>query len=180
MVVYFSSIIVGNIWSSARVTGEKETDFTNCILTNLSIVEQDINDSEAHGKLNLHRWDSVCGFALDDLRRYPLFPKHPKQRTTITLLMTMKTALVNFGERIFGYVHPPLNGAYQFAVTSDDFSEVWLSYSTNPNNSKLICHVGGMNNKGVYNVVYGKPCEFDKVAGQTSEYIYLQKGRCNT
>ncbi len=67
-----------------------------------------------------------------------------------------------------------------FAVTSDDFSEVWLSYNTNPNNSKLICHVGGMN-KGVYNVVYaGKPCEFDKFAGQTSEYIYLQKGRCNT
>ena len=43
---------------------------------------QNLN-SEIQGKLNVHRWYSICGNTVDNLRRHILFPKHPKLRTSI-------------------------------------------------------------------------------------------------
>ena len=131
-------------------------------------------DSERRGKLNVHRWYSICGNTVDNLRRHILFPKHPKLRTTISLLR-MRTTLRDFGQRIFGYIHPPLSGTYQFSVSSDDFSEVWLSNDATPNNTNLICQVGGMY-KGVYIMGSTRSGQFDKYSSQTSQYIYLEGG----
>ncbi len=137
-------------------------------------------DTEFYGKLNVHRWYSICGNTVDNLRRHILFPKHPKLRTTITLLR-MRTTLRAFGQRVFGYIHPPLSGTYQFAVSSDDFSEVWLSYDVTPNNTNLICQVGGLY-KGAYIMGSTRPGQFDKYASQISQYIYLEGGEwwCHT
>lgn len=141
-----------------------------------SKTEQDIN-IELRGKLNVHRWYSICGNTVDNLRRHILFPKHPKLRTTITLLR-MRTTLRDFGQRIFGYLHPPLSGSYQFAVSSDDFSEVWLSSDVTPNNTDMICQVGGLY-KGAYIMGSTRPGQFDKYLSQISQNIYLEGGLYN-
>ena len=135
---------------------------------------QNLN-SELQGKLNVHRWYSICGNTVDNLRRHILFPKHPKLRTTISLLR-MRTTLRDFGQRIFGFIHPPLSGTYQFAVSSDDFSEVWLSHDATANKTNLICQVGGMY-KGVYIMGSTRSGQFDKYVSQTSQYIYLEGGK---
>ena len=129
---------------------------------------------QLRGKLNVHRWYSICGNTVDNLRKHILFPKHPKLRTSISLLR-MRTTLRDFGQRIFGYIHPPLSGTYQFAVSSDDFSEVWLSRDTSPNNTNLICQVGGLF-KGAYIMGSTRPGQFNKYMSQTSQYIYLEGG----
>lgn len=134
-------------------------------------------NTELNGKLNVHRWYSICGNTVDNLRRHILFPKHPRLRTT-TSLLRMRTTLRDFGQRIFGYIHPPFSGSYQFAVSSDDFSEVWLSEDKTPNNTNLICQVGGLY-KGVYIVGSTGPGQFDKYVSQISQYIYLEGGECN-
>ena len=131
-------------------------------------------DGQLRGKLNVHRWYSICGNTVDNLRKHILFPKHPKLRTSISLLR-MRTTLRDFGQRIFGYIHPPLSGTYQFAVSSDDFSEVWLSRDTSPNNTNLICQVGGLF-KGSYIMGSTRPGQFNKYMSQTSQYIYLEGG----
>jgi hypothetical protein len=132
-------------------------------------------NTELQGKLNVHRWYSICGNTVDNLRRHILFPKHPKLRTTISLLR-MRTTLRDFGQRIFGYIHPQLSGTYQFAVSSDDFSEVWLSNDVTPNKTNLICQVGGMY-KGIYIMGSTRPGQFDKYPSQISQYIYLEGGK---
>lgn len=133
--------------------------------------EEAKTNSELRGNLNVHRWYSICGNTIDNLRRHILFPRHPKLRTWIPVLR-MRTKLRDFGQRIFGYIHPPLSGTYQFSVSSDDFSEVWLSSDSTPNNTNLICHVGGLY-KGSYIMGFTRPGEFDKYESQTSQYIYL-------
>lgn len=134
--------------------------------------------SELRGSLNVHRWYSICGKTIDNLRRHVLFPRHPKLRTSITLLR-MRTKLRDFGQRIFGYIHPPLSGTYQFSISSDDFSEVWLSSDETPNNTNLICQVGGLY-RGSFIMGFTRPGEFDKYESQTSQYIYLDGGKLDT
>lgn len=129
---------------------------------------------ELRGSLNVHRWYSICGNTVDNLRRHILFPKHPKLRTSITRL-GMQSKLRDFGQRIFGYIHPPLSGTYQFSVSSDDFSEVWLSSDSTPNNTNLICQVGGLY-RGTYVMGFTRQREFNKYDSQTSQNIYLDGG----
>ena len=131
-------------------------------------------DMKNRGSVNVHRWYTVCGSTIDSLRRHILFPKHPKLRTSVTSLK-MRTRLRDFGERIFGYIHPPLDGMYQFTVSSDDFSEVWLSTDSSPNNTQLICHVGGMVH-GRFIMGYTKPGEYGKYESQTSSNNDLEGG----
>ena len=199
-VVYFLSVIARLIPSASRgpklkKNGQKDAKHSNSAATKVSKVNYESSfigrwtslaknifdnaglnvNTELQGKLNVHRWYSICGNTVDNLRRHILFPKHPKLRTTISLLR-MRTTLRDFGQRVFGYIHPPLSGSYQFAVSSDDFSEVWLSRDVTPNNTNLICQVGGLY-KGSYIVGSTRPGQFDKYMSQTSQYIYLEGGR---
>ena len=195
--VYFLSVIVSFIPNTRRDSklkkiGQKDTSLANSASKTAENYEssfigrwtsmakdmfansgQNI-DTQLYGKLNVHRWYSICGNTVDNLRRHILFPKHPKLRTSISLLR-MRTTLRDFGQRIFGYIHPPFSGTYKFAVSSDDFSEVWLSRDTTPNNTNLICQVGGLY-KGAYIMGSTRPGQFDKYMSQTSQYIYLEGG----
>ena len=128
------------------------------------------------GSLNVHCWHSICGSNIDSLTRHVLFPAHPHQRTSIASLR-MRTKLQNFGQRIFGYIHPPLNGIFQFSISSDDLAEVWLSSDETPENTKLICQVGGVY-RGNLTMGFTKPGEVDKYESQpNSRNINLNGGK---
>jgi hypothetical protein len=45
----------------------------------------------------------------------------------------------SYGERVSGYLVPPVTGNYNFFISSDDNSEFWLSTDDSPANKVLIC-----------------------------------------
>ncbi|XP_068759549.1 beta-1,4-N-acetylgalactosaminyltransferase 3-like [Montipora capricornis] len=92
------------------------------------------------GNLNLHVWNDLCGLDVDRLRETPLFPHHPNERL---FLRNFDTSLDgdNYGQRIFGFIAPNVTGLYKFAISSDDTSELWLSFDEKPSNLRLIASV---------------------------------------
>lgn len=102
------------------------------------------NETTEHLKysVNMHYWDFVCGYNVEDLRSHPLFPFSPFRRDNIENLLIKVTAK-EFGARVFGFIHPQIDGFYEFAISSDDCSELWLSNNEDPMNSELISYVGG-------------------------------------
>ena len=114
--VYFLSVIVSFIPNTRRDSklkknGQKDTSPANSASKTAGNYESSNSgqniDTQLYGKLNVHHWYSICGNTVDNLTRHVLFPKHPKLRTSISLLR-MRTTLRDFGQRIFGYIHPPL------------------------------------------------------------------------
>ena len=108
-------------------------------LRNLSINKL-YNSSNIPGVLNLHVWNDLCGFDVDRLRETPLFPRYPHERLYLRSFQTMRD-YNSYGQRIFGFIEPRVSGLYTFAVSSDDTSELWLSFSENPHNIRLIASV---------------------------------------
>ena len=107
-------------------------------------------DDKLRYEANAHYWDYVCGYNVEDLRSHPLFPFMPFRRDTVDNLY-IKERDLQFGARVFGYLHPAADGFYQFAISSDDCSEFWLSTNEDPLNTELIAAVGGGN--GEYQVI---------------------------
>lgn len=58
----------------------------------------------------MHIWQAWCGTTIHDLRRNRFFPLYPDVRLTVKkfFLRHMQT---DYGQRIFGYVHPPVSGS---------------------------------------------------------------------
>ena len=129
------------------------------------------------GTLNVHRWNSLCGYTVDNLRDCQSFPKVPNFRSSVNILEFSSNSK-NFGQRIFGYIHPPKSGLYQFSISSDDFSELWLSSDENPNNASLVSYIGGRDKqKGTFELGWTRRTEFNKYESQTSRDIELCEGK---
>lgn len=105
--------------------------------------EQVVPDHMA-GKLNVHIWQGICGPFVEQLRHSPLFPRFPFVRRFLQEFKSRQDGY-DFGQRIFGFIHPEKQGFYEFAITSDDTSELWLSSDSNPKKSRLIAAVYSAN-----------------------------------
>lgn len=122
-------------------------------------------------KVNVHYWDFICGFNVENLRSHPLFPFSPYRRDTTNDLFIRQTD-VKFGARVFGYIHPNETGLFKFAISSDDCSEIWLSQDEDPLHVQLIGSVGRTTGKE-----WSYIDQFDKYIEQKSRDIFLQKDR---
>ena len=72
-----------------------------------------------------------------------------------------------FGQRISGYLYPPVTGQYTFWIASDDQGELWLSTTNDPADGSLIASVPD----------WTIPREWERHASQRSETITLQAGQ---
>ena len=129
------------IWSRTK-TPYQQYPTSRAVLFSepVSLVNLSFNSSNIPGVLNLHVWNDLCGLDVDRLRETPLFPRYPDERLFLRSFHTVRN-FGGYGLRIFGFIQPKASGLYSFAVSSDDTSELWLSFDENPLNIRLIASV---------------------------------------
>ena len=95
------------------------------------------------GTLNIQVWRGVCDSSIRNLRQDLLFPQYPDEMFMKfnTIEFQIEDNSIDYGQRIFGFVHPPEIDVYKFAIASDDESELWLSLSDYPSEKQLIARV---------------------------------------
>ena len=106
---------------------------------------QMINTSESiatalDGFLNVYIWRKLCGNSVENLKKLPFFPQHPDEEK-VTHVLHIEDNTEDYGQRIFGFIHPPRSDSYLFGIASDDSSELWLSPSEDPRDKQLIARV---------------------------------------
>jgi parallel beta-helix repeat protein len=116
----------------------------------------------ASGTILRERWDNVGGGTVSAI---PV-ASTPSSISQIGTLETSNTGS-NYGERIRGYICPPVSGNYMFMISGDDNVELWLSSDDNPANK---IKIAGMTDWTDFR-------QFDKYASQKSVAINLESGR---
>ena len=111
-------------------------DTPQMITTSESIVK----DSAFDGSLNVYIWRKLCGDSVENLKKLAFFPQHPDEEKVANVLH-IEDNTTYYGQRIFGFIHPPRNDSYLFGIASDDSSELWLSPSEDPRDRQLIARV---------------------------------------
>ncbi|MEM9848682.1 MAG: PA14 domain-containing protein [Bacteroidota bacterium] len=151
---------------NANTTDDQEDGACNCIgvPTNL---DQCVGE---RGEIRALYWDGIPGNDVEDLQADPDYPMNPDRSETIAVFKGPSDAQNgrdSTGTRVRAMLIAPETGDYQFNVTGDD--ETWLYLSTNENFelASVIAEVPGWTHEG----------QFDKYISQTSEVISLVEGQ---
>jgi len=113
-------------------------------------------------------WQGIPGVQVADLTAATDFPDRPATTGSITdFFEAPSDAGDNYGQRLHGYVRPPVTGAYTFWIACDDGGELWLSTDSDPSNRRLIAAVTS----------WTSAREWTRERGQQSSPIHLEEGR---
>lgn len=89
-------------------------------------------------------WNNIPGTAVTDLTNDPRYPNTPDSTNLVTTAFESPTdVLDNYGQRMHGYILPPVTGDYTFWIATDDNGELWLSTDATPATKRLIAQVTG-------------------------------------
>ena len=117
----------------------------NCLLTSGLVLWTSLFSAGAAPPANgLLRevWEGLGGTDLGSLTNSPAWPNNPTSTNYVTDLFEAPTdVLDNYGQRLHGYIVPPLTGNYTFWIASDDNGALFLSTDENPANIRLIASV---------------------------------------
>ncbi|MDO1451601.1 SBBP repeat-containing protein [Rhodocytophaga aerolata] len=117
----------------------------------------------ASGTILREYWGNVTGTTVGTI---PVSTK-PTSTTQLSSFEAPTNIGDNYGQRIRGYICPPVTGSYTFYIASDDHSELWLSSTDNPATKQKIASVTG----------YTSSRQWTKFASQKSLSIYLEKDK---
>jgi tetratricopeptide (TPR) repeat protein len=112
-------------------------------------------------------WAGVEGNSIAHLTGSVAFPDRPTRTDVLGELGSPEDRAERYGQRLRGYVVPPVSGEYIFWITSDDHGELWLSQDENPANRRLIASLRG----------YAKPDQWAKAPSQRSAPVRLVAGK---
>lgn len=135
--------------------------------TSQSSLEHD--PASSHGKLAVQLWPNICGGKLSQLFNSPFFPRFYEESHLISQTSAQRN-VNNYGQRIFGYLHPPETGYYKFVLYSDDGSEFWFGTNTSLASLKLAASVASREEIG------SAPVGKIRFNSQISEDFLLEKG----
>ncbi len=89
-------------------------------------------------------FSGLGGSSLSDLTNAPAFPNFPTRTEFLTEFFEAPTDVEeNYGQRVHGYLVPPLTGNYTFWIASDDQGGLFLSTNEFPANKRPIAGVPG-------------------------------------
>jgi len=117
----------------------------------------------ATGSILREVWNNISGTSVANI---PLGTP-PGFSENISSFQTVSNSGDNYGQRIRGYICPPITGNYIFWISSDDNSELWLSSNDQQANEVKIASVPGWTYPGEW-IKYGTQQSVSKylVAGQ--------------
>lgn len=128
---------------------------------------QGTGSTTRQGKFVSHLWEHLCGSNLLRLTKSPMFPKYPDVLKFVSNT-SVKLNKSFYGQRIFGFLHPPETGFYKFILYSDDASEFWLSLTVNLSDVRLLARVGSRDS--IASASVGEI----RFQSQISESVFLQ------
>jgi len=126
-----------------------------------------VDKQGAKDAIHWETWNDIGGGTVANLTQHPNFPLFPSETNELTSFETPANRADNYGSRMCGYIHPPLDGDYIFWIASDDEGELWLSTDAGRKNIRRIAEVRAA--KGVR--------EWEKDGGQKSAAIALKAGQ---
>jgi regulation of enolase protein 1 (concanavalin A-like superfamily) len=113
-------------------------------------------------------FQGIGGNAVSDLTSAPIYPNSPTLTNIITDFFEAPINFdENYGQRIHGYIVPPVSGNYVFWIASDDEGLLYLSTDEDPVNKVAIASVPG----------WTASREWTKFAEQQSAPVSLQAGK---
>ena len=132
----------------------------------------------AAGVISVREYWGVGGGSISQLESHATFPDSPTVEKDAGYFewpqsgdINVKPAgnvMDNYGVQMIGFLHPPATGDYQFAIASDDNSQLWLSTDANPANRVLIAKETGWQPLRAYQPVGDEA---------TSVFISLEAGK---
>ena len=122
---------------------------------------------QATGVIVHESWHGLESDGLQTLKSHPDFPNKPAETRLLSAFEGPSNWKENYGSRIHGYVHPPESGDYTFWLAADDYAEVWLSSSDDPNKKKRILR----------QTQWTPARNWDQYPEQKSKPVRLQKGK---
>ena len=113
-------------------------------------------------------YQGISGNAISDLTNNPIYPDHPTLTNFVTDVFESPSNFdENYGQRMHGYITPPVTGNYTFWIATDDNGALYLSTDSDPANVKLIASVPD----------WAGPREWTKFPQQQSAPIKLNAGQ---
>ncbi|MBX2963337.1 MAG: CotH kinase family protein [Cyclobacteriaceae bacterium] len=110
----------------------------------------------------------IPGTSVSNLISHPSFPDNPSSQNLVRRSFEAPTNIAdNYGQRMHGFIKPPLTGSYTFWISSDDNGQLFLSSNDDPENVVKIAEVPG----------WANPREWEKYPAQKSTTIPLQAGQ---
>lgn len=89
-------------------------------------------------------FSGIGGTALGDLTNAPAFPANPSSSNLVTEYFEAPWDIGdNYGQRLHGWLLPPVTGDYVFWIASDDAGALYLSTDETPANQAVVCFLGG-------------------------------------
>ncbi|MGL4648168.1 MAG: PQQ-dependent sugar dehydrogenase, partial [Caldilineaceae bacterium] len=119
------------------------------------------------GAIGRELWTGIAGDSVDDLTELAAYPDSPTKRETLPSLDAPRAGVKDYGQRLRGYLHPPVSGQYRFWLASDDSSRLLLSTGESAANAVVIASVDGWTPYQVW----------DKFGTQASATFELEAGQ---
>ena len=130
------------------------SDFINTQAVYSNRVGNKLFTNTKRGSLNVYVWRDMCSDSIDVLKSKLGFPYNP-WRKSFTKSVNIYT-LESSGQRIFGYIFPPISGRYKFKISYYGSVDVWISPDSLPSNA-VQCMLSQQNTiHQIYRMLFSK------------------------
>ena len=167
---FAQAVLLGADQSSWQATGlSPETEYRFRVYaynlsgnSSYSAVVTATTHALAAGSVTQEVWEEITGWGTEDI---PVNDP-PASINELTSLESFFQSKDYYGQRIRGYIIPPVTGNYTFFIASDDYSKLWLSTNDLSSSKNMIAWVNGYTNSQ----------DWYKYESQTSDPVALTAG----